>query len=223
MTEPDGPSYLRPYLSAAARHGSGFHSLLWASPYTQSQRFDAIRRLGNLHGKSVLDVGCGRADLLEFLLARDVVPADYIGVEMVPELAAAAEQKAAAKTVLGRVPRATILRADFVREPRRMFVGADVVVFSGSLNTVEDADFYPLLRRAFDAAAEALVFNFLSSPALAGAEYLRWRQRGDVLAFARSLSPDVSDLEDYLPGDCTVGVFHDDAPGVESHARPERT
>src|SRR5438045_4009908 len=53
--------YLLPYLKAAELHGSGFGSLLWASPETQATRFDAIERLGRLHGKSVLDVGCGRA------------------------------------------------------------------------------------------------------------------------------------------------------------------
>ena len=87
-----------------------------------------------------------------------------------------------------------------------MFVGADVVIFSGSLNTADDSAFYPTLRRAFDATAEALVFNFLSSPLLAAAGYLSWRRREDVLAFARDLAPDVSVLEDYLEGDCTVAV-----------------
>ena len=59
-----GLPYLQPYLKAAERHGAGFGSLLWASPETQASRFDAVERLGRLHGKSILDVGCGRADLL---------------------------------------------------------------------------------------------------------------------------------------------------------------
>ena len=40
--------YLLPYLRAAEKHGSAFPTLLWASPQTQSKRFDAIQRLGNL-------------------------------------------------------------------------------------------------------------------------------------------------------------------------------
>ena len=192
--------YLLPYLRAADRHGAEFPSLLWASPQTQSARFDAIERLGGLHGKSVLDVGCGRADLLDFLLDRGVRPADYVGIEAVEELAAAAEGK---RRRMGDV---RILRADFVREPLRMFVAADVVVFSGSLNTVEDGAFHTTIRRAFEAAAEALVFNFLSSTYLAGADYLRWRRPADVAAFVSELSPDVETLSDYLHGDTTVAV-----------------
>jgi SAM-dependent methyltransferase len=192
--------YLLPYLRAAHQHGADFPSLLWASPHTQAARFDAIERLGRLHGKSVLDVGCGRADLLTFLLGRGVRPADYVGIEAVEDLAVAAEANCR------KLPDATILRADFFREPLRMFVAADVVVFSGSLNTIEDGDFYATVRRAYDAAAEAVVFNFLCNSYLAGADYLHWRRPDEVIAFARQLTPDLRTLDDYLHGDFTVAL-----------------
>lgn len=196
-------SYLQPYRDAARVYGAGFGSLLWASPQTQAVRFDAIRRIVDLHGRSVLDVGCGRADLLEHLLDRGVRPADYIGIEAVDELAAAAEAK--------QLPGATIVRADFVAEPVRLFVGADVVVFSGSLNTADDSVFYATLARAWEAAAEALVFNFLCSPLLAGREYLFWRRADDVTRFSGTLgAASVGTADDYLPGDMTVRVRRDD-------------
>ncbi len=197
--------YLMPYLRAAERHGGDFPTLLWATPETQSVRFDAIERLAPMHGKSVLDVGCGRADLIDFLHARGVRPADYIGVEAVTAVADAAEQKTLT------IDAASIMRADFVKEPQRLDVGADVNVYSGSLNTEEEEDFYAVLRRAYDAAAEVLVFNFLCAESLAGASYLRWREPSEVLAFARKISPHVATLDDYLPGDCTVAIRH--APG----------
>lgn len=205
MSEPSNtPPYLAPYLRAARVHGGGFGSLLWASPYTQAGRFGAIRRLaGDLTARSVLDVGCGRADLLDYLIAQGVVPAEYIGIEAVADLAAAAREKARAPSPPCR---RTIIEADFVTDPTRLFVGADAVVLSGSLNTAEDETFYATLRTAFAAARERLVFNFLASPDLAAADYLRWRRPADVLAFARGLSRDVRWLEDYLPGDCTVAL-----------------
>ena len=195
--------YLKPYLRAAEQHGAAFSSLLWASPETQVARFDAIERLGKLAGKSVLDVGCGRADLVDYCAKRGIAMNDYIGIEAVPALADAAEPK-----LLPNGLPITLVRADFVKEPQRMFVAADVVVFSGSLNTVEDEDFYAILRRAYDAAAERVVFNYLCSPALAAASYLRWREPGDVLAFARKVSPLVETANDYLAGDCTVMIAH---------------
>src|SRR5258705_2635616 len=122
-----------------------------------------------------------------------------MGMEAVDELADAAVRKLADDV--------RIIRADFVRGPERMFVGADVVIFSGSLNTADDEVFYATLRRAYDAAAEALVFNYLCSPMLAGMSYLAWRRPEDVLRFARGLGgSDVRTLDDYLEGDCTVAV-----------------
>lgn len=196
--------YLLPYLRAAEKHGAAFPSLLWASPETQAARFDAIERLGNLHGKSVLDVGCGRADMLEYLLLRGVRPADYIGIEAVEDLAAAAEANCR------RLPDAAILRADFVRDPAKMFVAADVVLFSGSLNTLDETELDRTIRRAFDAAAETLIFNFLCHSHLAGASYLRWRRSEAVIAFAKTLTPHIRTLDDYLPGDFTIALHKND-------------
>ena len=190
--------YLAPYLRAAREHGGGFSSLLWATPKSQRLRFDAIGRIYDLSGKSVLDAGCGRADLLGYLLENRIDLDDYTGIEAVDALADEAEAR--------KYPACRIIRADFVREPVKMFVGADVIVFSGSLNTIEDGPFYQSLSRAFDAAAEAVVFNFLSSAALAGRDYLVWRRIEHVLGFLRRLPGDVHTLDDYLQGDCTIAV-----------------
>ena len=190
--------YLEPYEQAARRYGAGFSALLWASPKTQRARFDAIRRAYDPTGKSILDAGCGRADYLDFLRAREVEVADYVGLEAVEALAAAAEAK--------RHPNARILRGDFVRDPARLFVGADVIVFSGSLNTLDEGAFYETLRRAWDAATEAVVFNFLCSAALAGKAYLTWHHRERVEAFARRTAAEVVVLDDYLQGDCTIAM-----------------
>lgn len=189
---------MEPYLRAARQFGAGFSALLWASPKTQRARFEAIRRAYDPQDKSMLDAGCGRADYLEFLVARNIHPADYIGLEAVETLAAAAEAKAIANS--------RIIRGDFVSEPAKLFVGADVIVFSGSLNTVDEGMFYETLRRAYDATAEAVVFNFLSSSALAGRAYLTWHHREKVEAFARRTASDVRVLEDYLQGDCTIAM-----------------
>ena len=65
----------------------------------------------------------------------------------------------------------------------------------------------PFTRRCdshWDATASGLVFNFLSSPDLAAAPYLHWRNPADVVAFARSLAgQNVRMLHDYLEGDYT--------------------
>jgi hypothetical protein len=199
MSVGDAPPYLQPYLSAAQRFGSGFGSLLWASPRTQAVRFKALLSFATVTGKCVLDVGCGRADLLEYMLGRARYPRMYFGLEAVDALADAAEKK--------RLPNCKIIRGDFVSDPGLMRVDADVLLISGALNTMEPDCFFASLEAAIHAAGEAVVFNFLSSPYLAGASHLDWHTLDDVLAFCRKYSARVESRSDYLPGDATVCVW----------------
>ena len=113
----DIPNYLTPYHDAVRRHAGGFGSLLWASTLTQAARFETICRLVNLTGRSILDIGCGRADLLNYLQTRNIAPADYIGIEAVPPLLAAASD------TIKNHRNARIIDADFLAKPASMFVG----------------------------------------------------------------------------------------------------
>jgi SAM-dependent methyltransferase len=195
----EADSYLAPYRRAALRHGDRFESLLWASPRTQAARFDAICRLAVMKGRRVLDAGCGRADLMDFMVELGIEPAEYIGIEAVDELAAAAMRK--------KLPKAQIVHGDFVSDPQRLAVGADVVVFSGSLNTLEPERFYLSLKQGFEAAGEVMVFNFLAAKHIASAEWLTWHRCGQVLERMREFSSEVRLLDDYLDGDCTIAVW----------------
>lgn len=192
------PFYLYPYHEARQQRMKGVSALLWSSREGQRVRFEAIARNCPLAGKKILDVGCGRADLLGYLLESGTVPAHYVGMDMIPEALRAARRK--------KYPRCEIVAADFVREPEKLQVGADVVVFSGSLNTLTRPRFYRTLRAAWDASGEALVFNFLNSRCWAGEDWLTWHRRRTVVAFCRSLGGETRFDESYLEGDCTVAV-----------------
>jgi SAM-dependent methyltransferase len=190
------PDYLEPYHRAGREHGDGFGALLWASPQTQAARFAALAQHCPFAGLNVLDVGCGRADLLDYLVAGERAPAHYTGIEAVPALAEAARQKQHANAI--------VIEDDFVQHPARMLVGADVIVFCGSLNTLSEEHFYDALNTAFEATAEWLAFNFLCSTRLAAVDWLTWHRRDTVLAFATRLTPSVTVDERYMDGDCTM-------------------
>jgi SAM-dependent methyltransferase len=198
VNDSTSPTYLQPYLSATRWHGSAFRSLLWESRKAQATRFDALARLCNFDGQSVLDVGCGRADLLDFLLARGIQPKHYTGLEAVEPLANSARRK--------RRPNSLILNADFVADPDCMFTAADIVVFSGSLTTLESRPFYATLKSAHRAAQNELAFNYLASPLLAGAEFLHWHRPNIVNQFVKKLGGHIATLQDYLEGDCTLRI-----------------
>jgi SAM-dependent methyltransferase len=184
------PFYLYPYHQARQLGARGVDALLWTSREGQRVRFDVIARICPLAGLRLLDVGCGRADLLGHLLERGIVPAHYTGVEGIPATVRAARRR--------RYERCRIVAADFVREPEKLQVGADVVIFSGSLNTLPPPQFQRTLREAWAAAGQALVFNFLSSQIWCGEDWLNWHHRESVLAFCRSLGGEPSFEEGYL-------------------------
>lgn len=189
-------AYLKPYSRARRRKARGARALLWVGRRDQLVRFEAIVRACPFRGRRVLDVGCGPADLLRYLHRRGVVPAHYVGLEAQPWLVRAARRR--------RYPNCSIVEGDFVKDPATMAVGADVVIFSGSLNLLSSRQFYRSLREAWAATRRWLVFNFLSSPELADAPFLVWHRRAAVVAFARRLGAIVRVHEAYEAGDCTV-------------------
>ena len=190
------PAYLVPYVQARARRARGVDALLWEDLRSQQVRFAAIARLCPIAGLRVLDVGCGRADLLGHLRAHGIVPAHYTGLEAQPWLARAARLKG--------YRNCSIARGDFVQDPATLDVGAQVLIFSGSLNFLPSRLFYRALDAAWAATRRWLAFNFLCSPDLAGAAGLHWHRRDAVLAFARRCTSSVRLDETYEDGDCTV-------------------
>ena len=205
--KPDSSTdYLDPYRRAIARHGEGFRSLLWSSPHTQAARFDVLARAIPLAGLTLLDVGCGRADLWDHLQIRHNLPARYLGIEAMPELVVAARRTGQ-----------TIIEADFLAQPEAMRVDADVIYFSGSLNTIDDRGFCDAIENAHAATRRTLVFNFLCSSALAGGTHLYQRAADDVIELLRELTGTEPTLfTDYLDGDATLVVHKRDTPATTS-------
>ncbi|HEX3553854.1 MAG TPA: class I SAM-dependent methyltransferase [Thermoanaerobaculia bacterium] len=192
------PLYLSPYVDARRQGAKGLHALLWPDGEAQRIRFEAIARSCPLAGLRILDAGCGRADLLAYLLERGIVPAHYTGLELLPETIRTARRR--------KYKHCKIIAGDFVQQPEKLQVGADVVIFCGSLNTLPHAQFYQTLGAAWVAAGQWLAFNFLSSPFWSGEDWLFWHHRDSVLACCRSLGGEPVCDESYMHGDCTVVV-----------------
>ncbi|MFI4883068.1 MAG: class I SAM-dependent methyltransferase [Phycisphaerales bacterium JB064] len=164
-TEPgqSDPRYLEPYREAVRMHGPGFEALLWRSHEYQRKRFEILAEVTRPKGRVVADLGAGRGDMLEYLKSIDQAPLRYIGVEGISELVEPAQKK---------LPESQWVVADFVKD-RELFVRlvdehhASALVFSGSLNTLDERTAMDVLDRAWDAihAREGgvLAFNFLSS------------------------------------------------------------
>jgi SAM-dependent methyltransferase len=173
-------------------------SLGWRNAASQQRRFEVIVEACDFEGASVLDVGCGRGDLKAFLEAR-VDRFSYLGLEHMPAFVDEARARYAG------YPETDIVQCDFsaVALP-----SADCVVASGALGyRCPDADFHlTMIRRMFDAARRAVVFNMLDANAFPEHPLLTGRDRHEILAFCRTLSPRVEVIDGYLDDDFTVCV-----------------
>jgi SAM-dependent methyltransferase len=206
-------AHLRPYVEAVETLGATFEATLWASREHQRTRFGVLREMCDFGGMVVLDAGCARADLAVFLVEHGAPPATYVGVEGVPDLVRAARDLAP--------PGSVIVEADFVADGEALTRAlaqagqadgrADVIVFSGSLNTLRTDGALRVLERAWPLCRRALAFNFLSDRCAAS---VRGGTTGPahrfdterMLAWALARTPAVRFRQDYFPGghDATV-------------------
>ncbi|MEM1072482.1 MAG: hypothetical protein AAGB48_02035 [Planctomycetota bacterium] len=186
------PEPLEPYRRAVEASGPGFDALLWRNKAYQEIRFKVLLEVAatglagptelgtilRLEGRTVIDIGCGVADLAGWIRSIGLEVGGYIGVEGVPELAAASRARMPG---LG-FQRDAVIEADFAQDDAlfdRLAASSPgcVFVFSGSLNTFEVAGATGVIERAHRAVLRSVdangsgradrsggvVFNFLSA------------------------------------------------------------
>jgi|LakMenEpi03Aug12_release.lakeMendotaPanAssembly.Ray.scaffolds.fasta_scaffold216612_3 cyclopropane fatty-acyl-phospholipid synthase-like methyltransferase len=68
------------YVTEYALYGKDSRSLGW-SKSSQLIRFEKLGQLSNIKGRTVLDIGCGFADLYDYLKVSNLHPSRYLGIE----------------------------------------------------------------------------------------------------------------------------------------------
>lgn len=148
--------YLDAYRDAQDDFGNDFRVTLWANTRSQEQRFKVFTQMCYLPGKRLLDAGCSRGDLADYLVRQKIEYAGYVGIDGLPEVVDYANRRG--------LPRAEFHAGDFVADPGLLSIGKpQVITFSGTLNTMGDDMAMTLLHAAWEACSETLLFNFLSS------------------------------------------------------------
>ncbi len=203
---PHGDDYLEPYRQAVDLFGATFDATLWNSPEAQRLRFDVFIGMCDLAGRSIVDAGCGLADFASRLVERGVKYERYIGVDGVPQVLRKAMERG--------LERAEFVEGDFISD-HSLFARhrPDVVLFSGSLNTIPQKQARQAVGRAWEAATVGVLFNFLSDRCGP-----RWAEKDtgvstrfdtlDWLDWALRTTPNVRFRQDYLQGhDATIALL----------------
>jgi len=142
------------YQSLLAMHGHSPKALQWANEHSQRSRFSILADVATPL-TSVLDVGCGLADLYQFLKAKGF-DGRYLGVDIVPEFVLHSQK------TLHHDKKAS---ARLIRNCEQLPKGYDYVVASGIFNNKRNqnaAFMREMLKAMYDVAGKGIAFNAMS-------------------------------------------------------------
>ena len=181
------------------RHGYDPKSLGWIEG-TQETRFTVLTALGDLDGSSVLDVGCGFADLYGFLLERGI-KVDYTGIDLNPEFIDVAR---------GLYPDARLIVGDFeeIKIPGQFDWAFESGIFN--LKVKQHQPFVEnTMRKMFKVASKGVAADFLGpSPYDFTLEMYHFDPL-EMIRFCNQLSQRVVLRCDYKPTEFCVYVYKD--------------
>lgn len=188
------------YQERFKKYGMDPRSLSWKRLGASHQRFRQIWAEINFNDRSVLDVGCGFAELARFLKKR-YTGVSYTGVDIVPEFIKEAKK---------RFPEYDFYTRDYLDKPlKKKF---DVVVASGVLNSkVGNKIEYckKAIKTMFKQAKKVFVFNMLGGYPQPenDAKSVWYADSIEILKYCLTLTRRVILRHHYNPKDFTIFMY----------------
>lgn len=181
-------------------HGDRPEAVRWTAP-GQVRHYQAMLDIGDIAGKKVLDFGCGKGDLYQFLKDKGI-PVDYTGVDINTKLISMAQKKH--QDIDFRVfdIDKDVLDEDF-----------DYIFLCGVFNLrVEGLDeiIRDALKKLFARCRIGLAFNALSVHNPRKDYELNYTSPEELFVFAvKNLSPFVSIRHDRMQYDYVMFVYRE--------------
>jgi SAM-dependent methyltransferase len=173
-------------------------SLGWFTTETQHKRFDVLAQIGNLNNCTILDIGCGNADLCSYLNQK-FEQIQYHGIDLISLFLDNAIEKNK------DFPNTRFYVGDFMDAD---LPAADYILLSGALNYKNtDPDYiFKAIAKLYHHSKIGLAFNLLSE-ALSPDSIIVSYPPAIIKAFCETLSPKVVLKNDYDDSDFTLFVY----------------
>ncbi len=187
------------YQALIEKHGNSFRALNWGSAESQRKRFEVLSEAGIKSGDSILDVGCGLADLYAWMLEQNLV-VNYTGIDITPSMTQAAQNRFPNTVITNSTIFDTELSIDIF----------DYVVASGIFFLRKEdpmGHMEKVVSAMFKKSVKGIAFNSLSAWASVKTEGEFYADPQKVVEFCKKLSPHIALRHDYHPSDFTVYVF----------------
>ena len=183
--------------------GNDVKTVGWNTREDQVLRFDMLYRGLDATGLSVLDVGCGLGDLTTYLDARTGGNYDYTGLDISERLVGQAKEN------FGSARREFVAGDILTMDNLGTY---DIVFMSGALSfRIEDnmAFARTMIDRMFGACRKTLTMNFLSTHVDYQLDKNFHYNPGEMLGFAKTLTPWVNLYHDYPLWEFTVQMHRE--------------
>lgn len=199
-------STIQRYTSRFEQYGYAKETLGW-NKGKQFERFHQLTHSWDLEGHSILDVGCGFGDFLDYLKNMSISPSSYHGIDLTPVLIETAQQRHVGENI-------TFSCGDFITEAS--LPPADYVFASGIFNFKnENIDSYKYLLQSmkwmYKKCNIAFSLDLLSDKVDFQHAHTAHYSPGKVLEMAYSFSRNIELKNNYFPFEFALIVNKDDS------------
>ena len=188
------------YNSRFQSFGRDIKSVGWGTVESQHLRFECLLRDFDLHGKTILDVGCGLGDLVSYLDQRTCGDFTYYGIDIASSLVTAARNHFQSHNC-------TFLCGDLFTLDLPL---VDISVASGSLSFAQpniEPYAQQVLQRMFQLSSVGISANFLTSFADYQLPKNHHYDPSTVFTWAKRISRYVTLIHDYDLYEFTIKIL----------------
>lgn len=201
MNQHDKEIYLKRYNERLELYGDSPETLGWGKNARQELRFQVLSDLATQNKfSSILDVGCGFADLYGFLKNKNW-QGQYLGIDINKNLLNIALQK---------YPQVSVKQQDILQEELNQ--SYDYVIASGIFNAkLEKENNYTyieaMLRTMYSIAKEAVCVDFLSTYVDYMQEIAWHSNPEEIIKIAHTISKRFNVRYDYMPYEFSLILY----------------
>ena len=176
------------YSKAYKKYGVCAQGVHWSSQKTQYIRFNVLTSFieKDIENSSILDIGCGFAEYLNFLQIKELKAKEYLGIDC---------EEFMIKESKKRFSEYQFLQIDILKDilPKK-----DYLLCSGALNILKKEEFFKAIEKCYKTSQKGFIFNFLTK------ETFNNLQKQEVILFCQNIAKKVTISKVYLPNDITL-------------------
>lgn len=196
------------YISAFRQYGRSPKSLLWGTDRRNIRYYELLKQFDLSSESTLLDVGCGFADLYTFCNKYFSVTLNYTGIDYCIEFIRSIKE--------GGVSNYKLIQGEFLSvhdlKNYDYCVSSGIFNISNNDNKQEKYEFlYNIVKKMFDLCNIAIAFNFVTDKVEYKKPGVSYYSPTKVLDFCYTLSRNIVFDNSCMPFEATITIFKDDS------------